>query len=281
MRTATPVSTSAFDTIRTSTRRVLSGLGMLRPAFDAWRFARDIHPKVWLQNRRLRRSTPALPIPPAHLIYSVCGTRSVEHFLTSGEESAAAIRSSLQRAGRSLESQSDVLDMGCGCGRVLRHMCESQGPRFYGTDYNPAGVSWVRDHFPFVDARVNTLEPPLSYPDETLDVIYAVSVLTHLPLGLQRPWMEEFRRVLRPGGALVITLCGTGMLSRLIQEERNRFNAGELVVVDEAYAGTNMCTAYHPDAYVHGEWSNGFTVFERTPHTSALPYQDQWTLLRL
>lgn len=273
---------SAFDTVRTSARRVLSRLGLLRPAFNAWRAVRELRPAVYLQNRRLRSlARERLAIPPGRLIYSVCGTRSVQHFLASGSTSAESIRGALIRVDRPVERLSSVLDMGCGCGRVLRQWHDVHGPLIHGTDYNPAGVNWVQQHLPYVRAQVNGLAPPLAYEAQTFDLVYAISVLTHLPEVLQGQWMEEFRRILRPGGVLIVTLCGTGMLSRLLPEERERFARGELVVVDERYAGTNLCSAYHPDQYVNGAWSAGFRILEKTPHTTDLPYQDQWTLERI
>jgi hypothetical protein len=40
---------------------------------------------------------------------------------------------------------------------------------------------------------------------------------------------------------------------QLSGEDRRRFERGELVVVAERHAGTNLCGAFHPEAYVRGE----------------------------
>jgi SAM-dependent methyltransferase len=211
------------------------------------------------------------------LIYSVTGSRDVQWFLESGARSAEILRAALERAGRPLDRMERVLDMGCGCGRVLRQWREERGVDFYGTDYNPVGVQWVRENLTYVQADTNELAPPLRYPDNFFDAVYAISVFTHLPEELQRPWMEELSRVLKPGGILLATLLGEGFLSRFTAPEAARFRKGELVVIDAKYAGTNMCSALHPEPYVRGAWSSGFEILNKSPHDIGGPFQDLWT----
>jgi SAM-dependent methyltransferase len=56
---------------------------------------------------------------------------------------------------------------------------------------------------------VNDLEPPLRFAEEdSFDLVTAASVFTHIPLDLQRRWLEEIRRILRPGGYFLCTVAG-------------------------------------------------------------------------
>ena len=57
-------------------------------------------------------------------------------------------------------------------------------------------------------------------------------------------------RVVTPGGRLLLTTHGERYRERLSEEERRRFDAGELVVRWEDVAGTNLCAAFHPPAWV-------------------------------
>jgi SAM-dependent methyltransferase len=77
-------------------------------------------------------------------------------------------------------------------------------------------------------------------------LIYALSVFSHLDEPLQRAWLAEFRRLLRPGGLLVLSVLGERLRHRLSAEEQSRFDRGELVVQRPRMAGRNLCTVYHP-----------------------------------
>src|SRR5262249_10275134 len=77
------------------------------------------------------------------------------------------------------------------------------------------------------------------------------SVLSHLPEDLGDAWVAEFRRILRPGGLLIVSVLGDAVRDRLSSADRERYDRGELVVERPRMAGRNSCTAYHPPAYVH------------------------------
>jgi SAM-dependent methyltransferase len=243
-----------------SVRRRLSRVPFLLPfAFVAWRVMREGTPALLLRNQRARRKS-LIPIPPGRLIFSATGTRNVEWFLKAGKLSAESFRMALNEIDRPIGSFRNVLEFGCGCGRVLRQWNGLRGPRFHGTDYNPAGPEWGRMNLPGVGFGVNKLEPPLDYPDARFDLVYAVSVFTHFPRAMQRPWLEEMHRIIEPGGILMLTLSGEGDFERLTEAEREVFQRGELVEIDPSFAGTNMCSAYHPEEFVRRNWSDLFKI---------------------
>jgi len=158
---------------------------------------------------------------------------------------------------------------------VLRQWHGIAGPRFFGTDYNPAGIAWAKENLKDVAFATNRLEPPLPYGDSAFDLVYAISVFTHLPEALQRAWIEELHRVLEPGGILLLTLSGEGDLERISEEDRERFANGELIALDDRYAGTNMCGTYHPLEYVQRNWTDLFVMRHMYPEGAlGAPRQD-------
>src|SRR6476659_5565936 len=92
-----------------------------------------------------------------------------------------------------------------------------------------AAVDWCRENLPFATFTQNGLDPPLPFPDEVVDLVYAFSVLTHLPVPVQHAWTEELTRILRPGGYLVVSTHGEAYLERLGPDEREAFQRGEVV----------------------------------------------------
>ena len=93
-------------------------------------------------------------------------------------------------------------------------------------------------------------------------LVYALSVITHLPEELQHAWVRECYRVLRPGGYLLFSTLGAYYLSlqRLTHAEGQRFESGNLVVLYKESAGTSLCSAYHPESYVRDTLAGDFDV---------------------
>lgn len=197
-----------------------------------------------------RRAPDGLPIPPPELLFRVSGAADVEWFLRGGAWAREAIEQILASAGASLPAGARVLDFGCGCGRVARAWLTAGDLQFTGTDSDPAAVRWCRRRLPKAHFLTNGPWPPLALPAASCDVVYALSVFTHLPEAEQRAWFAEMGRVLAPEGWLVVSLHGEAYLPALGRVEQEAFRSGKLVVVGGDLPGSNDCNAFHPPAAV-------------------------------
>jgi SAM-dependent methyltransferase len=218
--------------------RVGSGLGLLRPAYRAYERlleARTGGPETVIDG---------LPVPPRPLMVRVAASADPVWFVESGRLAAESIG-----AVAPVREAKALLDFGCGCGRVVRQW-RGLPAAIHGCDLDPAAIAWCRTNLGFAQFEVTGLQPPLPYAGESLDLVYALSVFTHLPEGLQLRWMAELARVLAAGGRLVLSTHGTSYRDRLHADELARFDAGEPVVRWEEGAGTNLCSAWHPPMYV-------------------------------
>lgn len=205
------------------------------------------------------------PLPPPELRVLVAGTPSVEWFVSFGQTMFQMIVNLLRKQDVSVENMSAILEFGCGCGRVLRYWERVHGPAIYGTDYNSRLIAWCQQNLPFARTDINQLQPPLAYADQCFDFIYVISVFTHLAQEAQVPWIHELTRVLRAGGYLLITTHGESFRSKLSPSEWATFAAGSLVVRYEETSGTNLCSAYHPPAFVRNQLAPGYTVCDFIP----------------
>jgi SAM-dependent methyltransferase len=258
--------------------RALGKVGLLRVAFSAYERVLAVAGSGDAQETA-RGDADALPVPPAHLRVLVGGSADVGSFLEVGRSMFGAIRTTLQDNGAPVEGLKTVLEFGCGCGRVLRHWQDVEGPRVYACDYNERLVDWCRANLPFAQVSINGSRPPLLYEDGFFDFVYAISVFTHLAEPLQRAWMTELRRVVRPGGHLLVTTHGASYRERLTPEEGRAFDAGRLVVRYQEASGMNLCTVYHPESSLRGELGTGFAVAEFVPvPRRAGVYQDLYLL---
>jgi SAM-dependent methyltransferase len=220
----------------------------------------------WLTVRAGERRTTGpdgLPLPPPRLRLLVDGrSGEAEHFLRIGGQMAESIRTAVAGAGTEVDELGAILDFGCGCGRVARHWAAVDGPQIHGCDYNEELVAWCDGNLPFLRTARNELEPPLPYEGRSFDLIYALSVFSHLSEQLQRSWIAELRRLLRPEGLLVVSLLGEQVRDRLTSADREAFDRGRLVVERPRMSGRNACTAYHPRRYVTGHLLADFASVE-------------------
>ncbi len=227
------------------------------------------------------RGPDGLSIPPPWLLFLVAGTADVDWFLRSGRFGFESIVETLSRNGIEPREVASVLDFGCGCGRVTRYWKGWASTRVFGVDYNPPLVEWCRRHLSFARFEINTSDPPLPFAEEQFDLVYALSVFTHLPEPAQQDWMSELARVIRPGGHLLLTTHGESYLPRLSEQDRAAFLAGSLVVVEEEAQGTNFCNAFHPVAYVRERLARGWEVADFMPMgAKGNPHQDLFLLRR-
>jgi SAM-dependent methyltransferase len=95
----------------------------------------------------------------------------------------------------------DVLEAGCGEGYGA-DLIADVARRVIGLDYDESAVAHVRARYPRVEMlHGNLAELPL--PDATVDVVVNFQVIEHL--WDQGQFVAECFRVLRPGGALLIS----------------------------------------------------------------------------
>src|SRR6267378_1721793 len=100
------------------TFRALARRLVPRPARRALRIAAAELP------RRLRDFVPDLvhrDLPPASLRFHVAGSSDRESFVSIGANAARQLLDAVARH-RDPATIRDVLDFGCGCGRIARHM---------------------------------------------------------------------------------------------------------------------------------------------------------------
>jgi SAM-dependent methyltransferase len=236
---------------------------------------------------RVKGAPDGLPLPPARLMFLVQGTGNVQEFLADGRATATEVMRVLKASGVEIANLGTILDFGCGCGRIIRHFHAVTHSQLHGTDYNREAIDWCRRKLRFAQFEVNELSPPLPYEGEHFDLIYALSVFTHLPESLQLAWMSELSRVLKPGGYLLMTTHGQCYLPYMTEAERTSFRSGRLVVREAGSAGSNPFFSAHPFEYVKAHLPPELTIAGFVPETrrkgeppSRLCWQDGYVLAK-
>jgi SAM-dependent methyltransferase len=260
-------------------RAAVDAVGLGQSASEAARVTRYARDRDVRRRNRFFAADCDAPLPPPRLVYLVGGVHDLEAYYRGGKAAVEAIMTLLVRNGFRPQDFRRVLDFGCGCARLLRHWPEGR-TRLVGVDHDRRLIEWSRRAFPHVEFEVNALESPLAYDDESFDLVYAVSVFTHLGERAQLFWIRELRRVLTRGGLLLLTLHGRSRLDQMTPAEQKRFARGAVVVQRARHEGSNRCAAFHPEAYVRKVLAAGFEVLDFVPAGRIALNQDVWLLRR-
>jgi len=218
-------------------------------------------------------------LPPPRLRTLVAGGPDPEWYVEGGRLGAASILNILESNALDIPQFGSILDFGCGCGRVISHWPELTQAPLHGCDLNSRLLRWSRRHLAFATFQLNKLAPPLLYESESFDLVYGLSVLTHLPATLQRRWVQELTRVLKSGGYLILSTHGDAYLEEMTDVERQHYEAGELVVRDGP-AGSNECAVFHPSGILAGPLTEGLLRIDRQAEGAIGNPRQDLTLLR-
>ncbi len=112
-------------------------------------------------------------------------------------------RQLLDRFADSMREVGLACDMGCGPGQVARYLHE-RGTRVCGVDLSPEMVARARHLNPGIDFQQGDMRA-LDVGDEAWAGIAAFYSIIHIPRGDMLRTLRELRRVLRPGGRLLLT----------------------------------------------------------------------------
>ena len=112
-----------------------------------------------------------------------------------------------------------MLDIGCGAGEFSAALVEA-GAQPVAVDVAREALRRARERVPSLDARLWEPGEPLPVEDASVDVVWAGEVVEHV--ADVAPWLSELRRVLRPGGTLLLTTPhhGPATLLRLALSRR-------------------------------------------------------------
>jgi SAM-dependent methyltransferase len=174
-------------------------------------------------------------------------------------------------------------------------VARAPGARATGCDVDAEAIAWATAHhraFRFIPTRA---EPPLPLTTGEFDLVYSISVFSHLDAPLQDRWLAELARVLAPGGTALLSVHGAHAFERFRSGEvrtgwcppaafdrrrlgpeeffyvpytRSRLNRADLPGVSNSYG-----LAFHGERYVLDRWSRWLEV-ERVVPRALTAWQD-------
>jgi Methyltransferase domain len=147
------------------------------------------------------------PVPPEELTQRVSDL-TADAFRLSGLKAFTDLWEHVHRHCSLNPSGMRVLDWVCGCGRVSRNLARIGVQHLHGCDIDAEAVAWCSANLPGA-FRLTSVDPPLPYEDESMHIVIATSVFTHLTRESQMTWLREIRRILAPEGLLLASVAGS------------------------------------------------------------------------
>ncbi len=154
-----------------------------------------------------------------------------------------------------------VLDLGCGNGRLYQILAKKQ-VLYTGLDQSAELIRLAKEKVPEVEFVVGEMTE-LSFGAESFDAIFSIAAFNHIPgAELQLKSLQEMKRVLKPGGLIIMT--NWNLLSDSAQ--KNIAKHGWKVLQQSADQGIDVMVPWKsPTGETLGErYYHGFTVGELT-----------------
>jgi SAM-dependent methyltransferase len=147
-------------------------------------------------------------VPPYSLMRHTSGS-SLRHYFHSGMNCFLPLVTCARSAKVRLDEPIKILDFGCGAGRQLLHFTRHfPHVDYFACDVVDDNIRFIQRAYPQVQAYANAYRPALQYPSEFFDMIYSVSIFSHLPPPDHREWLAELARVSKRGAHLFLTIEG-------------------------------------------------------------------------
>lgn len=156
-----------------------------------------------------------------------------------------------------------VLDFGCGSGKVMRHfLAEAEDCDLWGCDIDERSIEWINSELhPPLSAFANGETPPLEQPSESFDLVWSVSVFTHLTDHWAR-WLSELHRVLKPDGLAIISFLGGAMYEVWNDEPWDPDRIGMTVLNHGQDWELGGPTVFHSPWWLREHWGRAFEIVD-------------------
>jgi 2-polyprenyl-3-methyl-5-hydroxy-6-metoxy-1,4-benzoquinol methylase len=224
------------------------------------------------------------PLPTTEDRENYHGDRHFDYWL-SGLEDYKKITNAAHATGIEINQHTRVLDLGCASGRVIRHFASQSSAQVWGCDISENHVTWCNRYLSkSTKVFQNTALPHLQISDSYFDIVFAMSVFTHIE-SFETAWLCELDRILKPGGIAYVTIHDENSWQNMPKDwgvgpaVRNHPDFNE-AWINKGFPGDKIVFRWHPDKsyssnvfykqkYIKRVWGKFFTIEQTIPNGSA------------
>lgn len=129
-------------------------------------------------------------------------------YLADGWRTLCELQQVLDRFGKSIYRCSRFLEFAAGHGRLTRHLAKVMLPgALTVSDVVPGSVAFLRQRFGVRGFDSSTRPGDLRFPED-YEVVFALSLFSHLPESSWQAWLGRLFEAVAPAGALIFTTHG-------------------------------------------------------------------------
>ena len=135
------------------------------------------------------------------------GAWDVEEFFKTGELEISTALETLKSLGVEF-SYKKALDFGCGVGRISQALAQ-YFQQVYGVDIAPSMIDLANKYNRYKEKcryLLNTVDNLSIFANDSFTFIYTVITLQHMQPRYSKIYLEEFLRILAPGGILIFQI---------------------------------------------------------------------------
>lgn len=200
------------------------------------------------KNKKFKKSNPDFPLPPDYYLFETY-ILDYKQYKEDGEVTALEI---LEWTKQYQIEPLRILDWGCGVARVTRHIPKhvDKNSLITGADINDQMIKWNSEKIPEVKFFKINYYPPANFSATQFNLVFALSVFTHIEADFQLKWIEEMYRLISDKGIFLFTTHGKKYNSRLSEPDRYELNTKGFITKSYRKKGHRMMTTYNdPESF--------------------------------
>ena len=197
----------------------------------------------------------------------------IREYLSDGWRTLSELMLLLETVDQPLLKAGSVLEFAAGFGRFTRHLVKVLPGRVTCSDVMPGSVEFLREQFG-VDGFASSHDPEKVTLPGSYDLVFVLSMFTHLPTRMWAPWLRTLKRSVKPGGLLVFSVHNEAVAREIgvvFDADGTHFiNSSESPSIDGQIYGTTFTTRkfvedsvagvfgvkpfhYQPQGFWHGQ----------------------------
>ncbi len=129
----------------------------------------------------------------------------IREYLSDGWRTLSELMMLLEAVNQPLLQTGSVMEFAAGFGRFTRHLVKALPGRVACTEVMPGSVDFLREQFG-VESFESSHDPAQINLAGQYELVFVLSMFTHLPTPMWAPWLLTLKRLVKPGGLLIFSV---------------------------------------------------------------------------